>query len=458
MSAAATSFRLFASSREAKYAWISVALVACVACGGDDDEPDSGASDSGSDAGSDSSSDSGDAESDAGPPDLGLTPSDELAFEDDPAGAWYAGDVHVHATGASNDTGGDSFPEDIKTRALEEGLYFVVLTDHSNSTGSDVTTTEEDPDLFNMGPEFPYWDTAAALTEPGRFLMIDGNEISPVMEGEIPTDPTGHIGCLPIDLDTFDRDSPFIDRPRGTISGGNVLMQARERGCYTVLNHPYADAVWTSFDWTDSGVMNWGYEAMEVWNGTLSFRDDDAMAFDAWRCDLLAGRNVTPIGASDCHRINTPAPGRLFDPAIGYPRTYVWATGDTWPDIVEGMRSGMVSIGEGESFLTIDGYASDGSRAEDSTMAWLRVRLRVDEAAGPATFRMTRAFGCDDPRPTARPAPTIEEEVLLEVSVDRAFEADGAIAVTGEPGVYTATFITRRRPYSAFSRAIVVTE
>lgn len=134
----------------------------------------------------------------------------------------------------------------------------------------------------------------------------------------------------------------------------------------------------------------------------------------------------------------------------------MWATGDTWPDIVAGMRTGIVSIGEGESFVTIDGYAEDGSRAEDETMRWLRLRIRVDEAAGPATLRITRAIGCDDPRPTARPAPTIDEEVLLEVEVDRAFDADGALGVSGDPGVYTATFITRRRPYSAFSRAIVI--
>lgn len=436
---------------------VSSLLLFALACG--DDDASDAAVDAAIDAGADTLEDVGaDTSVDAGPVDLGLMPSEMLGFEDDPAGAWYPGDVHVHATGASNDTGGDSFPEDIKTRAMEEGLYFVVLTDHSNSTGSDVTTTEEDPDLFNMGPEFPYWDTAAALSEPGTFLMIDGNEISPVADGEVPTEPTGHIGCLPADLDTFDRSGAFTDRPRGTVTGGNVLMQARERGCYTVLNHPYADAIWTSFDWTDSGVMNWGYEAMEVWNGTLSFRDDDAMAYDAWRCDLLAGRQVTPIGASDCHRIFTAAPGRLFDPAIGYPRTYVWATGDTWTDIIAGLRSGIVSIGEGESFVTIDGYADDGARAEDASMAWLRLRIRVDEAAGPATLRIARAFGCDDPRPTSRPAPIIDEEVLLEVEVDRAFEEDAALAVDGEPGVYTATFITRRRPYSAFSRAIVVPE
>src|SRR5690606_15787840 len=68
------------------------------------------------------------------------------------SGQWWAGDFHVHATGASNDTGGDSLPEDIAMVAQQRGLDFVVLTDHSNSTGSDPSTTDEDPLLFNMGP------------------------------------------------------------------------------------------------------------------------------------------------------------------------------------------------------------------------------------------------------------------------------------------------------------------
>lgn len=97
-------------------------------------------------------------------------------FEADLPGEWLLGDFHVHATGASNDTGGDSWPADIKRVAKERGLDFLVLTDHSNSTGSDASTTEEDPALFNQGPEFPYWDLCDSLSEAGTFLMIDGNE------------------------------------------------------------------------------------------------------------------------------------------------------------------------------------------------------------------------------------------------------------------------------------------
>ena len=39
-------------------------------------------------------------------------------------GRWWVGDLHVHASGASNDTGGESTPEALKARALEQGLDF----------------------------------------------------------------------------------------------------------------------------------------------------------------------------------------------------------------------------------------------------------------------------------------------------------------------------------------------
>ena len=67
---------------------------------------------------------------------------------------WYASDLHVHATGASNDTGGESWPAAIKVVAQARGLDVVILTDHSNSAGSDPHSLDEAEALFNLGPEF----------------------------------------------------------------------------------------------------------------------------------------------------------------------------------------------------------------------------------------------------------------------------------------------------------------
>jgi hypothetical protein len=396
-----------------------------------------------------------DAPADSSVPDISVgsyVEAGELGLADDPPGEWLAGDVHVHATGASNDTGGDSLPEDIKAKAIERGLYFVVLTDHSNSTGSDTTTRDEDPALFNMGPEFPYWDRAAELSEPGVFLMIDGNEISPVAEGEVPNEPRGHIGCVPADLDTFDQSGAITDRPRGEVSGGDGLLQAIERGCYPVLNHPYATP-WTSYDWTA-----YGYEAMEVWNGTLGLDELDLRGHDAWRCDLLAGEEITPIGASDNHRVNQEVPGELFDPALGYPVTAVFAADRTWPAIIEGLRSGEVAIYEGESRLLLHGYADDGSRDESRATTLLRLRGQLDDSVPNAVLTLTRATSCEDTRPSHTMPPILTEEILLRRQITAGERFDWGVQVAGESGVYTAIMRTTSMHYGAISRAVVITD
>lgn len=377
---------------------------------------------------------------------------DEAGYERDPPGAWYAGDMHVHATGASNDTGGDSLPQDIKRVAMQRGLSFVVLTDHSNSTGSDVTTTDEDPALFNQGPEFPYWERAAELSEPGRFLMIDGNEISPIGTGDIPG-PTGHIGCAPMDLQTFDREGAFIDRPRGEVSGGECLEQALARGCFAVINHPLVQASWIRYDW--SGV---GYHGIEVWNGGLGFDDSDRDGVDLWRCDLLSGKSVTPIAASDNHRVNIEPPGLLLGPALGSPRTSVFASALTWPAIVEALLAGRVSLHEGESFLQLDAYDQNRVHVSNPQDARIfRMRGRLDPSVPRAMLTLKRAFGCDDPRPDAR-APSVQEEVIFvrAITGGSSFDAEKRLDQIPEGGVYTAELLPEEGiNYFALSGAFV---
>ncbi len=175
-------------------------------------------------------------------------------------GQWVPGDIHIHATGASWDGDKISFPEDIKKIALERGLRFVVLTDHSDATGSKDATEA----YYNLGPEFTYWEKAKALSDPGKFLMIDGNEISPLPQP--PTRPGGHIGCVPVDQNTFDLSGSFTDRPSGAVKAETAIRQCRERGGYVIVNHAYNFAPWVEFDWTSRD-----YDALEVFNGGMFF-------------------------------------------------------------------------------------------------------------------------------------------------------------------------------------------
>ncbi len=387
----------------------------------------------------------------------GLPARDESGFEIDRGGQWYAGDFHVHATGASNDTR-NSHPADIAEVARARGLSFVVLTDHSNSTGSDPTTTDEDPALFNMGPEFPYWERAAELSEPGILWMVDGNELSPRHPG---TDPTGHVGCIPPSLDDFDREGAFVDRPMGSVTGAETLAQAREQGCLVVLNHPYGSQPWISFDWTSHD-----YDAIEVWNGGagLGFNGLELQNHEAWRCDLLQGRDVIPMGNSDIHRVRRARPGTLFNPALGHPVTSVRARRPTWESIIAGARAGDVAIHGGDSLLLLDAYDGDRWHAEGAEVSELRVRGRLDaDAPEPAILWLTRTTGCLDERASRGVPVVLSEEVLLEVTIEPGESFDLAAETGDLPGVYTA----RLHPdfqadpgllpyYAALSRAVVV--
>jgi len=368
-----------------------------------------------------------------------------------PTDPWWPGDVHVHATGASNDTGGDSTPSEIARVARERGLAFVVLTDHSNSTGSDPGTLDEDLALHNQGPEFPFWDEVALLSVDDEFLMVDGNEVSPVTDEPRVVAPRGHIGCLPRDLSTFDRSGAFVDRPRGEVSGGQALAQALDRGCFAVVNHPYGLAPWIMYDWTSRD-----YDALEVWNGGNGFDAADLAAWDAWRCDLLQGKATTPIGASDNHRVMRAPPGDVLNPALGSPSTSVRAAALTWPNIMAGLARGDVALHEGESLALLEGHAADGAWTPSGPWAWLHVHGRLDTAAAASTLVVARAEACADPRP-ATTAPTVQQVVVYtrEVAPGEAFDVAVPVDATAA-GVYTAA-LTSPLPahYAAFSRALV---
>lgn len=369
-------------------------------------------------------------------------------FEADPPGQWFKGDFHVHATGASNDTGGDSWPEAIKQKALEHGLDFVVLTDHSNSTGSDATTREEDPALFNMGPEFPYWEKAKALTEPSKFLMVCGNEISPVAKDGKNT-ATGHIGCIPKQLSNFDTITPFIDRPKGEVAGGDALQQAIDRDCFTIINHPYSLAKWIEYDWT-----NMNYNAIEIWNGTIGYDLMDQHARNVWICDLLNGKKTVAIGASDCHRVNTAAPGVSLDPALGYPATAIFAQTLTWENIIENLQKGNTYIYEGNSELLLDTYDKNGKH-KSNNFNIIRLRGKADERLENAVLKLFHATQCNDPRPTNDP-PELIETILFEKKIISGESFDIRIDTTSVKGVYSATLLDDGLHYGALSKAVAI--
>lgn len=381
-----------------------------------------------------------------------------------PPGRWYAGDFHVHTSVASNDTrypDGSlrSFPETIRAVALDRGLSFVVLTDHSNSAGSIVDSTVEDGRRWNQGPEFPLWETAAGLSTPD-FLMIDGSELSPV--STLPPDqcehcpstgsgrltPVGHVGCVPIDLVSFDRDGAFVDRPPGEVPGGSGVDQCHERGGFAIVNHPlYRVTPWLSYDWT-----NYAYDALEVWNGSAAYTTFDRVAYDAYLCDRLAGRAVVAVGGSDNHRTplpyNDPVSLDLGAP-LGLPLTSVFSEALEWDAIMQALRAGRIVIHERGTFVEFRLLAADGSvlggigdriaGVPDGTSLWLQGR-----SPRPQTLEVRHAApgACEDLRQPGRDiAPRVTQTVVASRSVcaDGGCDFEVTVPVDLAPGLYFAT-------------------
>ncbi len=377
-------------------------------------------------------------------------------------GVWLKGDFHVHSTNASNDTGGDSFVKAIKRKSQERGLYFVVLTDHSNSTGSDVTTTEEDPALYNQGNEFPRWDSARIVSEPGKFLMVCGNEISPIVDGEVPLSPTGHIGCIPrsLDVSEFDTTGAFTDRPRGSVNGANVLEQSNSRGAFSIINHPTSPTPWISYDWTNLQ----DYHGMEVWNGTGGWDPFDEIGYDLWRTDLLQGKNITPVGGSDNHRVNKEValfPPDLLNPALGFPTTSVYAKDSTWQGIMEGLNRGWVCIHEGESFLQINALDAEGNYTDSSHFTAIRMVGKLDANAPiPFKLELRQALSAVDQRPYVGNS-TVAEVIAYTAIAQPGDSFDVTVPVFNNTGLFTATLLPsaplsagNETHYVALSRAI----
>jgi hypothetical protein len=418
-------------------ALLALLLVGCDDGGGATPRVDAAGSDAagsdaaGSDAGRSDAAGRDAARSDAGGRDAGGRDAGPAWGPRGIDGQWWPGDLHVHATGASNDTGGDSSPEAIAAKARERGLTWVVLTDHSNSTGSDPSTRDEDPALFNMGPEFPYWARVAELSGPD-FVMVDGNEISPV-EDEPPA-PRGHIGCAPRDRASFDRDVVFVDRPKGEVTGGAVLAQALGAGCFATVNHPFGPAQWIAYDWTSRD-----YDAMEVFNGGAGYDRADANALKAWACDHALGKRTTLVGGSDNHRVNIEPPGTALDPPLGHPATWIFAPRLDWEVLVGGLAAGRTSASDTGAPLELDVYDAQrawlgltGDAVPAARAAWLRVRGRAAAEPQPRLLRVYRvpAGACADHRTVGEMTPPDVAWTRLAEQPVEAGDLDVALEVT----------------------------
>ncbi len=301
-------------------------------------------------------------------------------------GTWRAGDVHVHSSVGSNDTDGLGTPDVLAAAMARANLDFVFVTDHSNSMGSMDCETGDVEDCPNQGPELPEADWP-----PGTY---PANEMSPVFSLQSPDVPTGHVGCLPLD-GTFALDR-FVDRPPGTVTGAETLAQCRQAGGFAIVNHPHAAVPWIEYDWTSED-----YDALEVYNGTTRFDPWDEESLGEWERRVAEGRDIVPIGASDCHRWGTEPPGTVTDPPIGWPTLEVLVVDGEQP--VDAIAAGRVRMAEPGTTITLQ-----ATREERRVVPGERI-------AGPATFTATASS--DTPSRVLQ-IKRVDGDVVVEAPLD----------------------------------------
>jgi len=327
---------------------------------------------------------------------------------------WVQGDTHVH-TYISTDAGAESTPAAIRDVGLREGLEWALMTDHSNATGSEAychgdpvpNDCVEQPELWNLGPEFPLWDDARTKTD-ATFLLVDGNEASPVDAIKPPStqlrQPTGHTTVFPKDPDTFDTNWQILDRPAGSIQGGWAIDEAHAHGALAFVNHPYSPlnaSPWTDFDWS-----SFDYDGIEVFNASAQYDIGDIAALDAALCDWSEGHYPAFIGSSDVHRVLVEPPGKLLEPALGSARTSVLVPSLEWSNIVAAIEQGHTIAHDKDTFLdmrvTLAGQSHvmvPGDRQRISSRTQVTVRIGGWSANGGTVRLLAVADGaCIDHR------------------------------------------------------------
>jgi hypothetical protein len=309
-------------------------------------------------------------------------------------GRWFAGDLHVHTSVGSNDTDGLGTVAFLADTARARGLDFVFITDHSNAAGSMDCETGDVEDCPNRGPEFPAREASDALSDASLALWV-GSELSPIQSLEENGGPNGHIGCHPVAAADFGGwEDAFVDRPPGSVSGADALAQCQAIGGFSVVNHPDAIASWVA--WDDTSDM---FDGVEIYGGNAQFDRQDEAAIARWMGLIAAGRSVVAVGGSDVHRFGTEPPGSFLDPALGYPRTSVWAT--SLAEVPRALAAGQVVVHEPPSMVELLAQRGEGQREAGpvgpggSVMGPAEARLRASAGVDGLRVEVVDAWSGD---------------------------------------------------------------
>lgn len=260
-------------------------------------------------------------------------------FNPDPG--WYAGDFHLHSDASAD---GENSPAELADLAREEGLDFLVLTDHNTIDG--FAKIEENLDfLFIPGIE-------VTLTK-GHFNVFGMGEWRPWME----------------EIRFSERATPLPDKYGGVSELMGLISQ---EGYVNSINHPLLHPWDWLYERTDLGYVH----CIELWNDL--YWPDNAIAnpktVDLWTGWLNDGNRIVAVGGSDYHYLPKPEEG-LPGERLGQPTTYVYAVELSVNGILDGVREGRAVVSRGpqitfqatigsDTFMIGENIESKGGKVE----------------------------------------------------------------------------------------------
>lgn len=288
-----------------------------------------------------------------------------------PAGAWLAGDLHVHTTYSHDSYGGpgdeDTGPDEPwtlgntvteqSTVAASRGLDYLAITDH------DDVRSQSDPG----------YGTAGVIAVPGYENSLSGH--------------AQMLGATAVADDDADGD--------GTVESWEVERLARVLravGGVFQVNHPALGSTAFPHD------ADWGYgydvepDTVEVWNISRLWQPPmpSASSNDAavryWEGWLDRGARVGATGGSDNHWKST-----LAVQGPGQPTTWVFATDRTAGAVLDALRAGRTFVSHqppafGGPLLLLeadaDGDGAFESMVGDTVPPSAAFRVRVVRAPG----------------------------------------------------------------------------
>jgi uncharacterized protein (TIGR03437 family) len=199
-----------------------------------------------------------------------------------PALHWYRGSTHTHT---NNSFDGESSPAAVAARYKQLGYNFVLVTDHNKHTSID--------------------DVNAQVGEPGRFLVMRGEEVTDSFNGT----PV-HVAAV--------NNSNLIAAPHGTDIRNtlqNDIDAIRQAGGLAIIAHPNYRFAISSEDLKHVE----GASLFEVYNAhpvVNNFGDATHPAVEAnWDEVLSSGKVLYGVAVDDEHTLVNPVgalPGRAW--------------------------------------------------------------------------------------------------------------------------------------------------